>query len=229
MPRESPSGRHDVRWRRVAGCAYDLVDELHRVDPLDVNGVHKLAAERYHLLYQRVYGMRVVCLRLVNTYGPRQLMYHDRQGFIGWFIRKAIDGDTIELFGEGRQRRDLNYVEDVVEALLLAGASEKAEGEIFNLGGKEPVTLAQLAELLIELTGRGSIRSVPFPPERQLIDIGNFHSSYRKIESMLGWQPETDLQDGLLRTIDFYRENGSHYWTPDERAVSRPHAAVSGG
>jgi UDP-glucose 4-epimerase len=215
--------------RQVYGKpVYLPVDEQHRVDPLDINGVHKLAAERYHLLYQRVYGMRVVCLRLINTYGPRQLMQHDRQGFIGWFIRKAIEGDVIELFGEGRQRRDLNYVDDVVEALLLAGASEAAEGEIFNLGGDEPIALAELAEQLIELTGRGSIRFVPFPPERQLIDIGNFHSSYRKIQSALGWRPETELRDGLSRTIDFYRENWRHYWNLDERPLSRPYAAVRG-
>jgi UDP-glucose 4-epimerase len=216
--------------RQVYGKpVYLPVDEQHRVDPLDINGVHKLAAERYHLLYQRVYGMRAVCLRLTNTYGPRQLMNHDRQGFIAWFIRKAIDGDVIELFGEGRQRRDLNYVDDVVEALLLAGASEKAEGQIFNLGGEEPITLAELAEELIDITGQGSIRFVPFPPERQLIDIGNFHSSYRKIESVLGWRPQTDLREGLRRTIDFYRENRSHYWSLDERPFSRSHAAVPGG
>jgi UDP-glucose 4-epimerase len=216
--------------RQVYGKpVYLPVDEQHRVAPLDINGVHKLAAERYHLLYQRVYGMRVVCLRLTNTYGPRQLMHHDRQGFIAWFIRKAIEGDVIELFGEGRQRRDLNYVDDVVEALLLAGASEKGEGEVFNLGGEEPITLAELAEQLIDITGQGSIRFVPFPRERQLIDIGNFHSSYRKIENVLGWRPRTDLREGLLQTIDFYRENRSHYWTLDERAVSGSQAAVPGG
>jgi UDP-glucose 4-epimerase len=216
--------------RQVYGKPLYLpVDEQHRTDPLDVNGIHKLAAEQYHLLYQRVYGMRVVCLRLTNTYGPRQLVHHDRQGFIGWFIRKAIEGDVIELYGEGRQRRDVNYVDDVVDALLLAGASERAEGQIFNLGGDEAITLAELAGQLIELTDQGSIRFVPFPPERQLIDIGNFHSSYRKIETALGWRPRTDLRDGLSRTIDFYREHRSHYWSVDEGPVSRPHAAVPGG
>src|SRR5205085_4727979 len=173
--------------RQVYGKpVYLPLDEEHRIAPLDINGINKFAAEHYHLLYHRVYGTRVVCLRLTNTYGPRQLLSHNRQGFIAWFIRQAIDGGVIELFGEGKQRRDRNCVEDVVEALLLAGASEAAEGEIFNLGGDEPVSLSHLAEELIEMTGHGSVISVPFPPERQLIDIGNSYSSYRKIESALG-------------------------------------------
>ncbi|HVF29262.1 MAG TPA: NAD-dependent epimerase/dehydratase family protein, partial [Pyrinomonadaceae bacterium] len=164
--------------RQVYGKpVYLPLDEQHRVAPIDINGIHKLAAEHYHLLHHRLYGTRAVCLRLTNTYGPRQLIHHNRQGFIAWFIRQAIDGDVMELFGEGRQRRDLNYVDDVVEALLLTGASEAVEGEIFNLGGEAPVTLSDLAEELISLTGRGSVRCVPFPPERQLIDIGNSFSS----------------------------------------------------
>jgi len=118
------------------------------------------------------------------------------------------------LFGDGKQRRDLNYVDDVVEALLLAGASEAAEGEVFNLGGSEPISLAELASELISLTGRGSLRSVPFPPERQLIDIGNSYSSSAKIETMLDWKPRTPLREGLARTIEFYQNNREHYWEP---------------
>lgn len=198
--------------RQVYGKpAYVPVDEQHRVDPPDINGIHKLAAEHYHLLYQRIYGTRAVCLRLTNTYGPRQLLQHNRQSFIAWFIRQAIDGGVIELFGEGKQRRDLNYIDDVVEALLLAGASEAADGEVFNLGGAESVSLAELAEELTQLTGRGSVRCVPFPPERQLIDIGNIYSSYRKIEAMLGWRPRTSLRTGLASTIEFYNKHRAHY------------------
>ncbi|HEX7956788.1 MAG TPA: NAD-dependent epimerase/dehydratase family protein [Pyrinomonadaceae bacterium] len=207
--------------RQVYGRpVYLPLDEQHRVAPLDVNGINKLAAEHYHMLYHRVYGTRAVCLRLTNTYGPRQLVHHNRQGFIAWFIRQAMDGGVIELFGEGRQRRDINYVDDVVEALLLAGASEAAEGEVFNLGG-EPVSLAELAEALISITGRGSLRNVPFPPERQLIDVGNTHSSYAKIETALGWRPRTPLREGLERTVEFYTQNRAHYWKPDADHFSR--------
>ena len=208
--------------RQVYGKpVYLPVDEQHRVAPLDINGIHKLAAEYYHLLYHRVYGTRAVCLRLTNTFGPRQLLNHNRQGFIGWFIRQAIDGEVIELFGEGKQRRDLIYVDDVVEALLLAGASEAAEGEVFNLGVEEPISLAELAEELIRLTGRGSVRCVPFPPERQLIDIGNFYSTSRKIKAVVGWQPRTPLRTGLARTVEFYKKNRKHYWTPNADTISQ--------
>src|SRR5688572_20160402 len=213
--------------RQVYGKPLYLpVDEEHRVAPLDVNGINKLAAEHYHLLYHRLYGTRSVCLRLTNTYGPRQLVHDDRHGFIAWFTRQAMDGGVIELFGEGRQRRDMNYVDDVVEALLLAGASEAAEGEVFNLGGEEPVALSELAHELISLTGRGSVRLVPFPPERQLIDIGNAHSSFRKIESVLGWRPRTPWREGLARTIEFYSRHRQHYWSPNASTVSGPQKAT---
>jgi UDP-glucose 4-epimerase len=208
--------------RQVYGNpVYLPLDEEHRVAPLDINGINKLAAEYYHLLYHRVYGVRVACLRLTNTYGPRLLMSHDRQSFIAWFIRQAVNGEVIELFGEGRQRRDMNYVDDVVEALLLAGASEAAEGEVLNLGGDEPVTISEVAETLISLTGHGSVRYVPFPPERQQIEIGNCYSSYQKIQTMLGWRPRTPLRVGLARTVEFYRRHRKHYWTPDASTLSR--------
>lgn len=213
--------------RQVYGRpVYLPLDEQHRVAPLDINGVNKLAAEHYHQLYHRLYGTRAVCLRLTNTYGPRQLLRHNRQGFIGWFIRQAMDGDVIELYGEGRQKRDMNHVDDVVEALLLAGASEAAEGEILNLGGEQPVALSELADELISITGRGSVRCVPFPPERQLIDIGNSYSSYEKIETMLGWRPRTPLREGLTRTIKFYETHREHYWNPDADSLSRSQTAV---
>lgn len=213
--------------RQVYGKpVYLPLDEHHRIAPLDINGINKLAAEHYHLLYGRIYGIRTVCLRLTNTYGPRQLLHHNRQGFIGWFIRQAIDGATIDLYGEGKQKRDLNYIDDVVEALLLAGASEEAEGEIFNLGSDEVVTLADLGSKLIEITRRGRMRSAPFPPERQSIDIGNVYSSYQKINSTLGWGPKTNLDTGLRATVDFYQKNREHYWNREVRALRESRKAA---
>ena len=213
--------------RQVYGKpVYLPVDEQHRCAPVDVNGVHKLAAEHYHLLYNRVYGLRSSCLRLTNTYGPRQLISHNRQSVIAWFIRQALEGGTIELFGEGRQKRDFNYVDDVVDALLLVGASEKAEGEMFNLGGSEPMSLAHLAEELIWLTGRGTLAYLPFPRERQLIDIGNCYSSYQKIESVLGWRARISLREGLTRTIKYFQEYQKHYCDKNADTVSRSLATV---
>ncbi|HET9532924.1 MAG TPA: NAD-dependent epimerase/dehydratase family protein [Blastocatellia bacterium] len=190
---------------------YLPVDEKHPVLPTDVNGINKLSGELYHILYNNVYGVRTVSLRLTNTYGPRQLLKHSRQGFIGWFIRQIVEGTEIELYGDGSQERDFNYVEDVIDAMLLAAVSEKANGEIYNLGGDEPVSLRTLVELLIEVNQGGSYRLVPFPPEKKKIDIGDFYGDYSKINRELGWRPSTPLRKGIKETIDFYRENLSRY------------------
>ena len=198
--------------RQVYGRPERLpVCEAHRVAPLDINGIHKLAAEHYHALYQKLYATRAVCLRLTNTYGPRQMVAHKRQGFMGWFVRQALTGGTIELYGEGRNRRDLNYIDDVIDALLLTAIDERADGEVFNLGGGDPVSLADVATELIRLAGSGSMHLVPFPPEQQLIEIGNCYLSSDKIKNMLGWRPRTDWREGLARTIEFYQSHLPQY------------------
>ncbi len=191
---------------------YIPVDEGHPVSPTDVNGINKMAGEWYHIMYDRIYGVRSVSLRLTNTYGPRLLMKHNRQGFIPWFIRQAMDGEEITLFGNGQQKRDLNFVDDVVEAFLLAASSDEAYGQIYNLGGKEPVTLLELTEKIIETAGSGSYVMRPFPPEKKRIDIGDYWGDYQKINAGLGWEPRVPLEEGLEKTIDFYRKHGEHYW-----------------
>jgi UDP-glucose 4-epimerase len=187
------------------------VDESHLLNPTDVNGINKISGESYHLVYHSVYGLRASSLRLTNTYGPRQLICHNRQGFIGWFIRKVMLGEEIEIFGDGRQRRDFNYVDDVVDAFLRAGTSDAADGNVFNLGGGDPVALKDLVEMMIAVTGRGSYRIVPFPPERKRIDIGDFYADVRKIKGALGWEPTIGLREGLERTFSYYRENLERY------------------
>jgi UDP-glucose 4-epimerase len=191
--------------------AYLPVDENHPIRPTDVNGINKLCGEMYHILYNNVYGIRTVALRLTNTYGPRQLLKHARQGFIGWFIRLIVEGKEIQLFGDGAQIRDFNYVNDVIEAILLAAFSDAGNGEVFNLGGDEPTSLKDLVELLIELNGSGSYRLTPFPPEKKSIDIGDFYGDYRKIKEQLGWQPKTELREGLQKTLAYYKENFEWY------------------
>jgi len=190
---------------------YLPVDEAHLLNPTDVNGINKISGEFYHLLYHSVYGIRACSLRLTNTYGPRQLIRHSRQGFIGWFLRQAVLGEEIQLFGDGSQKRDFDYVDDVVDAFLRAGALDAADGEVFNLGGLAPVSLLELAQLLIELAGHGSYRRVPFPPERRRIDIGDFYADASKIQRVLGWQPRVPLRQGLERTLAFYREHKDRY------------------
>ncbi|MBI2941527.1 MAG: NAD-dependent epimerase/dehydratase family protein [Chloroflexi bacterium] len=198
--------------RQVYGCPVSLpVDEQHPTRPTDVNGADKLAGEQYHFVYHHAYGLRVTSLRLTNTYGPRQLLRHNRQGFLPWFIRCALDGAEITLYGDGSQRRDLTYVDDAVDAFLRAGASDAAGGEVFNLGGLEPIALRDLARLIVELAGSGSVRSIPWPDEKRRIDIGSFYADYTKIRRALGWEPRVDIAEGLQRTIAFYRASGEHY------------------
>ncbi len=191
---------------------YLPLDEEHRNRPTDVNGVNKLAGEWYHLVYGNAYGLRTCSLRLTNTYGPRQLMKHSRQGFIAWFVRLAMEGQEIQVYGDGQQRRDLTYVDDVVDAFLRAGASDAANGHVLNLGGQEPISLLALAHLIVEIAGRGRVRLIPWPDARRRIDVGDVYSSYELIRRTLGWQPTTPLRAGLERMIRFYQEHGRHYW-----------------
>ena len=190
---------------------YLPVDEKHLAHPTDVNGINKLAGELYHILYYNVYGIRTVSLRLTNTYGPGQLIKHNRHGFIGWFIRKIIEGEEIEVYGDGTQIRDFNYVDDVADALLLAAVSEEANGEIYNLGGDQPICLKNLVELMIDINGGGSYRLIPFPANKKRIDVGDFYGQYAKITTTLGWRPKTSLRQGLEQTLTYYRRNLAHY------------------
>ncbi len=191
---------------------YLPLDENHLQHPTDVNGVNKLAGEWYHMVYHTAYGMRTASLRLTNTYGPRQLMKHNRQGFIGWFFRLAVEGKTIQLYGDGSQLRDLCYVDDTVDAFLRVGASDAANGQVYNLGGLGPISLAELAAKIVEIAGRGKVEFVPWPEERKRIDIGDVYSSYARLEAALGWRPAVALEDGLRMTIDYYRRNRRYYW-----------------
>jgi UDP-glucose 4-epimerase len=198
--------------RQVYGKPLRLpVDESHPLNPTDVNGINKISGELYHLVYNSVYGIQACSLRLTNTYGPRQLIRHSRQGFIAWFVRKAVLGEEIQIFGDGGQKRDFDYVDDVVDAFLRAGASEDAAGQVFNLGGETAISLLELARLLIEIAGKGSYALAPFPPERKLIDIGDFQADASKIRRELGWQPRVPLREGLERTVAYYRQHKEHY------------------
>jgi UDP-glucose 4-epimerase len=198
--------------RQVYGKPQRLpVDESHLLNPTDVNGINKISGEMYHLVYHSVYGIRASSLRLTNTYGPRQLIRHSRQGFIGWFVRKAALGEEIQIFGDGAQKRDFNHVDDVVDAFLRAGAMSASDGQVFNLGGDAPLSLLELVKLLLEVSGGGSYRLVPFPEERKRIDIGDFHADTRKVRSALGWEPRVPLARGLAETVAYYRACREQY------------------
>ncbi|MFN7978972.1 MAG: NAD-dependent epimerase/dehydratase family protein [Vicinamibacterales bacterium] len=198
--------------RQVYGRPDSLpVDETHLVRPTDVNGINKVAGEYYHLVYNNVFGVRACSLRLTNVYGPRQLIRHNRQGFIGWFVRLALDGAEIQIFGDGSQVRDFVYVDDAVDAFLRAGATDAVNGEVFNVGGSEHIAHAELVKLLLELSGKGSCRFVEWPPEKKAIDIGSFYADSSRFHARTGWTPRVSLRDGLTATLAYYREHYDRY------------------
>jgi len=188
---------------------YLPVDEKHLLRPTDVNGINKMAGEWYHILYNNVYGIRSTSLRLTNTYGPGMRIRDARQTFLGIWVKLLLEGAPFSVWG-GEQLRDFNYVDDVVDAMLLAATDDRAIGEVFNLGDREIVSLMDLAEMLVRINGGGEFTLQEFPEERKRIDIGDYYSDFWKFAT-LGWQPGIGLDAGLGRTLDYYREHLQDY------------------
>lgn len=189
---------------------YLPVDEKHLLRPVDVNGVNKMAGEWYHILYNNVYDLRSCALRLTNTYGPRMRIKDARQTFLGVWIRLLAEGKPFDVW-EGHQLRDFTFVSDVVDAMLLAAMSEEANGQVFNLGGEPAISLKDLAELLVKVAAGGRYVLRSFPGERKRIDIGDYYANFGKIRTALGWEPKVSLEQGLHRTVEFYRLHLAHY------------------
>ena len=190
---------------------YLPVDEKHLLRPVEVNGINKMAGEWYHVLYHNVYGIRTCALRLTNTYGPRMRIKDSRQTFLGIWIRRILEGDSIEVWG-GEQKRDFTYVDDACDAMLLCAVNEQAWGKVFNLGGECVVTLQQLASWLIEANdGQGKFSLREFPAERKRIDIGDYYADDALIREMIGWETRVSLQEGLRRTVQYYRQHLAQY------------------
>lgn len=190
---------------------YLPVDENHPIVPVDVNGINKMSGEGYHLLYNNVYGIKATVLRLTNTYGPRLRVKDARQTFLGIWIRLLLEEKPFLIFGDGKQIRDYNYVEDVVEALLLAAISEKSNGKIYNLGDHNPISLNETAKIMVAQNQQGSYQNIPFPEDRKNIDIGDFYGDFSKIQHDLGWTPKTSFAEGIAKTIAYYKENLPFY------------------
>jgi UDP-glucose 4-epimerase len=198
--------------RQVYGKPDHLpVDETHLVRPTDINGINKVAGEYYHLVYNNVFGVRACSLRLTNIYGPRQLVRHNRQGFIGWFVRLVVEDQEIQIFGDGLQLRDFVYVDDAADAFLRAGATDAVNGQVFNVGGAQPISHLELVTLLIETAGTGRYRLVDWPAEKKAIDIGSFYADSTRFRGTTGWTPDTTLRDGLAQTIAYYRQHLPRY------------------
>lgn len=198
---------------------YLPVDEDHPQTPTDINGINNIAAEKYHLMYTKVYGIKTVSLRMTNTYGPRHQMRHSRQGVLNWFIRQILDGEEVVLFGGGKQRRDVNYVDDVIEALLLVAQSKTGWGEAYNLGGIA-ISLSDFVKKTINIAGKlqNEVRprmecvSKPFTAERKRIEVGDYIADWTKMKKTYGWKPKVTLDEGIRKTIDYYRKYKKYYW-----------------
>ena len=190
---------------------YLPVDENHPQIPVDVNGVNKLAAEKYYTLYSEVYGMQCVSLRLTNTYGPRQHLRGNKQGFAGIFLRMAIDGKVVKIFGDGSQRRDFNHIDDVVDAFLLATFNSNVNGGVYNLGSREVFSLLEFVQVLNRYCDF-KYELVPFPKEHKVIDIGDYYSDFSLFHSKTGWDPKVSLEDGMENTIEYFKRYAKLYW-----------------
>lgn len=191
---------------------YLPVDESHPMEPIDINGINNIAAEWYYRLYHNTHGLWTCSLRLTNTYGPRHQMKHSRQGVLNWFIRQLLSNKPISLYGTGGQVRDVNYVDDVVDAFILASGSQLAKGNVFNLGG-EPVSLKDFVELAMKIYGsKMRPEIVDFPKNRASIEIGDYVADYSKIKRLLGWEPKVQLEEGIRKTLDYYKRYKKYYW-----------------
>jgi UDP-glucose 4-epimerase len=189
---------------------YLPVDEKHPLHPVDVNGVNKMAGEAYHILYHDVYGMKTTALRLTNTYGPRMRVKDARQTFVGIWLRLVLEDKAFEVWG-GAQKRDFTYIDDAVEAFLLAAMNSGTKGRVFNLGGDSVVSLEELAELLIAANGGGRFVKHEFPAERRRIDIGDYYADDALFRRLTGWQHTVPLAEGLRRSLAYFRENLPRY------------------
>ncbi len=198
---------------------YLPVDENHPQEPTDINGINNIAAEKYHLMYTQVYGIKTVSLRMTNTFGPRHQMKHPRQGVLNWFIRNILDGKKVVLFGDGKQIRDVNYLDDVIAALLLVGQSSNGWGEAYNLGGI-PISLLDFVKNTIEIVKsvqnevrpRRRIVLRPFPNDRKQIEVGDYIANWDKMKKTYGWKPEVSIEDGIKKTLEYYSRNKKYYW-----------------
>ncbi|MCX8023106.1 MAG: GDP-mannose 4,6-dehydratase [Syntrophorhabdaceae bacterium] len=188
------------------------VDEDHPTNPKGIYAVTNLTAEKMVLVYDDIYGIKGACLRITNTYGPRHQMAHDEYGVFNWFIRKAIDDDVIPVFGDGRILRDFLYVDDLVECMLMMTENEDVYGKVFNVGTGRPVSFIEIARKIVEIAGTGRVEFTEFTRERKEVEPGDYYADITRIRNTLGWEPKTSLEEGIRKTVDYYRRYKKEYW-----------------
>tara|TARA_X000000950_G_scaffold287560_1_gene400384 strand:+ start:680 stop:1588 length:909 start_codon:yes stop_codon:yes gene_type:complete len=190
---------------------YLPVDENHPRHPVDVNGINKIAGEQYHILYQEVYGIASSVLRLTNTYGPRMRIKDARQTFLGIWIRNLLEGKPLQIFGDGKQRRDYNYVEDVLDALLIAATEKNAVGNVYNLGAPDPLSLEDTAKTMCQEIEGSDYQMIRFPEDRKAIDVGDFVCDFTAFRNQFGWEPKVSFEEGIQRSLEYFQKEIEHY------------------
>ncbi len=191
---------------------YNPVDEKHPQDPLSIYGVHKLTGEKYYIAYNRHYGIKTVCFRIANPYGPRSQVKHSKYSMVNWFIRMAMEGKTIKVFGDGEQTRDYIYVEDIADGFILAGVNKKADGERFNIGSGVPTKFIDMVNTVVKTVGKGNFEKVPWPKNYENVETGGYVTDITKMKEVLSWKPKVGMKEGIKKTYDYYKKNWKYYW-----------------
>jgi UDP-glucose 4-epimerase len=212
--------------RQIFGTPrYLPVDEQHPIQPTDFNGVHKYAAASYHLMLTAAGSMDAVVLNLTNVFGPRMGLDNPCQGFLSNFVRRAITGQAIEIYGDGRQLRDPLYVDDAVDLFLLAGAAGKPSARMYNVGGAGVLSLAEIAQAISRQAGAPAPVFRPFPEEHKAIDIGSYSTDFSLARQDFGWSPAVAFQSGIAATVEFFLREQPHYLDPN---VPNPPCKLAG-
>lgn len=189
------------------------VDESHPTNPLSMYGVHKLTAEKYYRIYFDVHGIRSSVIRIPNPYGPRQQMKHSKYSIVGWFVRQALEGKEIQIFGDGKQERDYLYIDDIVSAFLQIAASDRTDGEVYNIGTHERVCFVDMVDAILEAVSTGKKVHVPWPKNYEKNETGNYIADTRKIRRAVGWEAKVPLRDGIAKTVEYFKQTKEHYWS----------------
>jgi len=196
---------------QLGAMEYSPADEMHPDRPTDIYGVNKTAGEKYHLVYNKAYGMPATSIRINNSFGERHQMKHGKYGIMNWFIRLALEDKEITVYGDGSQKRDYNYIADVVDAMILAAQADKTNGKYYYIGSGEPITFMDMTKKIIQAVGKGQLKQVPWPPERKAIEVGDFFVTFKAFSDDTGWEPRTGFDDGLRKTVEFYKQNLQEY------------------
>ncbi len=187
------------------------VSEDHPTDPLSIYGIHKLTAEKYYQYYHKNFGINTIVARIPNPYGPRQQMKHNKYSIAGWFVRQALEGQAITIFGDGKQERDYLYIDDIIDAFLKLAEKGRA-GEVYNMGLQERTTFVDMVDAILSEIPTGKKKHIPWPENYEKNETGSYIADTSKINKDTSWLAKVNLKEGIHRMVEYYKENKKHYW-----------------